>query len=66
MLTTRAVAGGWLDVITFKAGCVVIATFVGIVCITLWKACVYFGVFNCCSNIEVVLIAVTFIFAAIT
>jgi len=66
MLTTRAVAGGWLGVITFIAGCVIGTTFVGIVCITLWKDCVYFGVFNCCSNIEVVVIAVTFTFAAIT
>lgn len=61
-----AVAGGWLGVITFiLVGCVVIATFVGIVCITLWKDCVYFGVFNCCSNIEAVVIAVSFTFAAV-
>lgn len=65
MLTTRAVVGGWLGAITFIPGCVVIATFVGIVCITLWKDCVYFGKFNCCSNKEVVVIAVTFTLAAI-
>lgn len=68
MLTTRAVGVGWLGgVITLiPACCVAIATFVGIVCNTLWKDCAGFDVtFICCSNAEAVVIDVTFTFVAI-
>ena len=67
MLTTRAVgADCWLVVITFiLVGCVVIATFAGIVCNTLGNDCADFGVtFNGCS-IGVVVTVVTFAFAVV-